>query len=493
MRSLVSKSFTAAVVFAVAVILGAEVYTQVKHRQEVDPISNEQKLARTLGIIHSSTPTDRKVLKVLFYGQSITRSGWVDTTIAHWREKYPNTIFVIQNRALGGFAAQALVRTTEQDIRAFYPDLIVFHVYGDHHAYEKIIRDFRSETAADIIVQTDHAEVLPDPPCVEGLQLSLHRAPGCKGFLWVKQREWSDEMSYHTIPAYAKKYSLAIEPQRGWWRDYLLRTHIDPRSMLRDAIHPNDKGKALYAQFFDDYFDDLVAHYTGQRGLNPGDVVSLPANPSQHTDGNQTIYFDGSRLELISSKPLSTYPAVTIDGVAPKDIDSCYLVSRTTPTPTVPDWPAIRKITLIHDRVSADWTATLNPISADQKSFSFSIRSFVPGQPPIEQGSGDSAHDFTASSSLLKIEADDWMIERAYEESKKAITGPFEVKWSVTDQCGGQPEVIDRTNGREHGSREYRYVLGTGLDNKPHTIELRSPPVNLANVIEFRAYKPPLK
>ena len=137
--------------------------TWYKHARETDQVPDEQKIARTLEIIRTSTPTDHKALKVLFYGQSITASGWESGVLDNWHQKYPNTVFVVQNRALGGFSSDALIRTTEQDIAAFYPDLIVFHVYGDDTDYEKILRLFRSRTAADIIVQTDHGNVLPDP------------------------------------------------------------------------------------------------------------------------------------------------------------------------------------------------------------------------------------------------------------------------------------------------------------------------------------------
>lgn len=294
------------------VLLLAACATWIKHSREVDPISDEQKVARTLEIIRTSSPNDRKVLKVLFYGQSITRSGWDAAVIEHWHQTYPNTVFTVQNRALGGFASQQLVRTTEQDIAAFYPDLIIFHVYGDHRAYEQIIRIFRSETAADIIVQTDHGEVLPDPPCAEGLQLTLHRQPGCSGLLWVKQRDWHDEMSYHKIPSYAKKYGLAMEPQRTWWRQYLLRTHVAPETMLEDPIHPNQKGKEMIAAFFNQYFDNLVQKWNGQTEHN---VVSIPPDATKETNGQESVAFDGTRLELLTMEPLATWPKAVIDGV----------------------------------------------------------------------------------------------------------------------------------------------------------------------------------
>jgi hypothetical protein len=462
-------------------LLGAAAATWLKREQEADAVTNTQKIARTLEIIRTSTPENRKVLKVLFYGQSITRSGWHNAVVAHWREKYPNTVFVTENRALGGFASQLLVRTTEQDIAAFYPDLIVFHVYGDHRAYEKILRMFRSQTAADVIIQTDHGQVLPDPPCADGLQLTLRPAPGCAGVLWVRQRDWGDEMSYHKIPAFAKKYGMAVEPQRTWWRDLLLRTHTDPRSLLADDIHPNEKGNALIAGFFNQYFDDLVNRWNGETGPN---VVSIPADAAQYSEGGTTVNFDGRRIELISTKPLAAWPEITIDGASPKDLDACYQVTRSSPVPSVTDWPAVIRIALQHDHTPEDWTATVTRMSPDQKAFDFTVKASATG----DEGSASSGREFVSKSGRLSIDAQDWMFDRAYGLSHVPLQVPFDVNWSVQYVCGGEPEVIERGNG----VTEYRYILGAGLGNGTHSLKLSLPAAGLVNVVEFRAYKPPL-
>ena len=461
---------------AILVLTAAAIATWIKHREEVDAVSDQQKIARSLEIIRTSTPTHRNVLKVLFYGQSITRSGWHTAVVDHWREKYPNTVFDVQNRALGGFASQALVRTTEQDIAAFYPDLVIFHVYGDHRAYERIIRLLRSQTAADVIVQTDHGEVLPDPPCAEGLQMTLRRQPGCVGLGWLHQRLWSDEMSYHKIPALAKKYGLALEPQRAWWRDYLLSSGQDPKAFLDDDIHPNAKGKALIAAFFNRYFDNLVGQWNGEAENN---VVSLPANA-----GQETVNFAGSRLELLSNKPLAAWPAATVDGSSPKDIDGCYQVTRASSIGTVPDWPALRRVTLRHDHTPEEWTATLANISPDQKTFDFTVRGSVTG----DEGHGSASQDFVAASGRWGIEAEDWMVARAFAEKRIPLQAPFEVRWSLNYVCGGEAESIDRGDG----SAEYRYVLAAGLPNGEHLVKLSPLPDGLAGVTEFRGYRPPL-
>jgi hypothetical protein len=251
--------------------------------------------------------------------------------------------------------------------------------------------------------------------------------------------------------------------------------------MLEDDIHPNEKGRELIAAFFNQYFDNLVEKWNGQMEHN---VVSIPANAPERISGQETVNFEGTRVELISSKPLAAWPTVAVDGRSPKDIDGCYQVTRTSSIGTVPDWPAVRRITLLHDRVPEEWTAALTEFSPDQRSFKFTLKSSITG----DEGSGDSSHDFLSKSGLLSIEAQDWMVERAFELKHIPLQAPFEVHWSVNDVCDGEPEVIDRGDG----TMQYRYVLGTGLSNEKHTVTLSAPANDFADITEFRAYEPPL-
>ena len=462
------------IVLLLAVALAA---TRYLHQREKDPTPDAQKLARTLEIIRTSTAEHHKVLKVLFYGQSITKSGWESGVLDHWHTTYPNTVFVTQNRALGGFPSTDLLRSTEQDIAAFTPDLIVFQVYGNHRDYEKIIRLFRSRTAADIILQNDHGNTLPDPVCTEGIRRTLHRPAGCTGTFWLHQRVWEDEMSYHHVPSIAKKYGAAMEPQRIWYRNYFLRTHIDPRTLTIDGLHPNEQGKVLLARFFNQYFDSVVASWNGQTSHA---IESLPASTAQQSD----IAFDGTRLELLTSAPLTTFPAITLDGTPTASTDGCYLNTRASTVSIVPDWPSTRRITLHHDHTVEDWTAVITNISPDQKHFHFTLHGSVTG----DDGSGDSTHDFTSNSGKLELDAQDWMPARAFNLKHTTLPTPFTVTWSVINQCAGTPEVNDHGNGQT----QYRYTLVTGAPNTRHTLHWQTTPELLQATTELRAYKPPL-
>jgi hypothetical protein len=170
--------------------------------------STTARLARSLAIVRESTAAQPQVLRVLFYGQSMTSPHWTDLAEECLRRTYPHTQFVVRNMAIGGISAKQLQRTVERDVTDFYPDLLIFHVYGDHRAYERITRIIRSRTAAEVIVQTDPVKEPVEPLCPEGLHLTLIPPPGCKGVLYYKQRTWEEYMSSVVIPSLASRYAL---------------------------------------------------------------------------------------------------------------------------------------------------------------------------------------------------------------------------------------------------------------------------------------------
>jgi hypothetical protein len=178
------------------------------------------------------------------------------------------------------------------------------------------------------------------------------------------------------------------------------------------------------------------------------------------------------------------WPTITVDGHSPKDMDGCYLATRASSIGTVPDWPAVRRIVLTHDHIAEDWTVIMKQISPDQRSFAFTVQASKAGN----EGFGDSSHDFVSRSGKLGIEAQDWMLERAYNLKHIPLQTPFHIHWSVVNVCDGPAEEIDRGDG----TKQYTYVLAAGLTNERHSLTITSDDEDLANVSEFRAYRPPL-
>jgi hypothetical protein len=252
-----------------------------------------------------------------------------------------------------------------------------------------------------------------------------------------------------------------------------------PQDFLVDPIHPNKQGKFLIGYFFNQYFDNLVKNWNGQHETN---VAAVHVDFQLAASGPLEFHITGSRVELISNLPLSARPFVSIDGSPADATDGCYLVSRTTATESVSDWPALRRITLIHNHIVQDWTATLTKISPDQSQFEFGVSGSLSG----DEGTGDSTRRFTARSGNLSIDAQDWMVQRAFELKHRPTQTPFAIHWSVSNICSGAPEMI--TDGREF--TEYRYVLAAGLTNGSHLIRLSVAEGDLPKVREIRTYRP---
>ena len=97
-----------------------------------DPEQREH-LRRSLTMLGASSPTDRKTVRVLFYGQLITQQDWWKEVEHYLRVTYPNANLIVENRAIGGHATQLLVKTAEADLYPFQPDLLIFHVVRIAH------------------------------------------------------------------------------------------------------------------------------------------------------------------------------------------------------------------------------------------------------------------------------------------------------------------------------------------------------------------------
>ena len=207
--------FVRQIAVAVAILAGV---AAVKAEQKLDPTPRDpsnpqvskyappqrlkdesdlgQHIQRTMTLLRTSAPKHRNKVRILFYGQSITEQDWSKQVADDLRKRFPNADLKIENRAIGGFASQLLIRPAEHDLYPYYPDLLIFHVYGANREYEEIIRNTRSRTTAEVLMLRDH--VTKWPPAV----IDEKKDKG----MW-----WDDLMNNHLLPQIAKKYGCA------WW------------------------------------------------------------------------------------------------------------------------------------------------------------------------------------------------------------------------------------------------------------------------------------
>ena len=444
------------------------------------PPDPDQAIGRSLSIIRSATPEKPQVLKILFYGQSISTPKWTDLAIAALRAKYPHMAFDYRNLALGGWSAALLEQAVARDVEEVYPDLIVFHAYGDHRAYERIIRTLRSKTAADIIIQTAHVVTPLEPVCDPGFHLQWSPPEGCVGHVWFKQRNWEEFMSGVWEPAMAAKYDLALDPRRQRWNTYLQEHHLQTTDLLADPPHPNAEGWTLMANLFTSWLEELGDHPQNNGQDTSGQVRSFtPPVP-----GEKTRYeFDGNRAELIAAGPLDGKINLTIDGKDPGELDGCWQTSRVTRLPNVPDWPALKKVDVRPSYHEADvWTLRVRHLDISQENFDFEVESARTGA----EGSGSGKDAFTSLSGNVAIQPGAWNLSHAKTKSGEGVAEEQSFQWERRFACGDE-----LATALADGSVQQRHVLATGLPNTHHVIELTVTSDTPA-ILELRAYRPPL-
>lgn len=377
-------------------------------------------MPRTMALLESATPQHRTPVRILFYGQSIIGSGYADIAIRkHLNEKYPNARVDIRNAAIGGYEAPKLSKTSWADLYPFYPDLVVFHVYGGRNGeLEEIFRNIRTYTTAEVLTWTHH---------VDNLGIDGQRD---------KDAEWQKEL--------ATKYGQEIVDVRSSWKQYLKETNKLPEDLLGDQkIHLNQEGGALLGRL-------LVAHFqacpTASRDWEqrvktfrisePHPEITLDEKAWEKSGEGRVsttsrplrINFTGNRVDLIglSSVPGSGTARILIDGQAPSSLAETYAVSRSTNAPGV-WWPAVDRVILGRNPVADQYTMAFHDVTLDGRNYRFDLR----GEATGDEGSGKSGEDFVSKSGRIRIHAADIGVETVRTVLQKDLPPGFDIKWKV--------------------------------------------------------------
>lgn len=457
-------AMAAAAVFAPLAFLHAADYPPVKSLGPVETYGRN--IQRTMSLLAASTPQKRNAVRVLFYGQSITEQNWTKLVADDLRRRFPHANLIVENRAIGGFSSQLLVKTAETDLYSFAPDLLIFHVYGSHLEYENIIRRVRERTTAEILMQTDHmarSESLDEP--TDPARLS--------------PQQWSAWMNYVFLPNTAKRYGSELVDQRNLWKQYLRDHNLQPGDLLRDGVHLNDHGCWLMAEIVKSYlrYDPKLP-----KGDETGLVRTYEVGKDiQLRDGKLALEFEGNRVEAILSGTAGPACEVRIDGRRPSEFPELYGLTRTTPYPGS-KWPCILKIGREKPLVLEQWTLTITEITPDLKQFRFKLEGSKTGP----DGQGESGKRFVSNSGRVVIEPDDWNFEYALRVFKKPISAGFAIRWQVV------PQFVDEFAAQQakDSSAESSVVLANGLPNAKHALEISGSPGTVAAI---RVYRPMLQ
>lgn len=414
-------------------------------------------IQRTMKQLEDSTPEAPADVRILFYGQSITAQPWTTQVEEKLRFRYPSVQFEFANPAIGGFYSSRLLRTAEHDLYPWYPDLLIFHVYGPMGPYEQIIRSARERTAAEIVLWTDHVSVQDQ-----------------------KTQNEQDQREIE-IAEIAKKYDCMVVNIREKWRTNLAETGRAPESYLKDHVHLNPDGCALLAKLIEEELirfpglDDQSPFFDAIQTVDI-DSDAVTVDP----DGTIHLSFSGNRVVAVSNGKGS--PAakanVLLDGCPVEEF--CEMWAATRPRGALyGHWmPPIKQVGFKVVPDEQQWEIKVFPDSdPNGKRIHFELYGSETGY----DGSGWSDQTFTSSSGKVFIDCRDWWVNFILNYEKKELPPDFSITWMTYPLCASQIGA---------GPAGERTVLVQGCRNGSHELTLVSENGNIG-IDQFIIYSPP--
>jgi hypothetical protein len=408
--------------------------------------------------IAQSTPQHPATVRFQFYGQSITAQAWTGLVGQDLAQRFPSVKFTFHNPAIGGFTSPALIRTAEHDLYPWYPDILVFHVYGPVDKYEEIIRHVRARTTAEIVLWTSHlsaAETLDKNP--------------------------DDDARIVAIRAIAKKYDCLLIDVRKKWIAYVREHQLEPQALLNDSVHLNQEGVKLMASFIG---SELI-HAPGlATTAQAGTVTDIPLDsPAVACDptGDLTLTFTGNRVVAISGAAISGVGGegsaeVLLDGESLDARPELWAVTRPSTGPQI--WmPAIKQVSFETALLAEDWTLTcLSDSTPDAKKIHFQVTGSLTGA----DGEGFSTERFVSQSGRVVIEPADWHLEWSLGYKKLTLPDGFQVQWKT------YPLFTAKYQPQPAGAET---VLVQNCAPTTHKLTLKGPAGKLG-ITGFRVYAP---
>ena len=422
-------------------------------------------IQRTMTLLATSTPERRNTVRILFYGQSITEQEWCKEVAADLRARFPHADLIIENRALGGFSSQRLVKTAETDLYPFQPDLLIFHVYGAHNCYEDIIRRTRERTTAEILIQTDHIAAKDD--------WRNEETDPAK----VTTKDWGSFMNYKHLPAVIDRYGCGYVDQHNLWKRHLIDRGLEATALLRDGVHLNEEGcrvmaafvKAALAKRADFVVDPMNCGYV--RTYIVGRDIDFGS-------GNLQLDFEGNRVDLIACRAADRPIDVLIDGVKPSAHPGLFCLTRAVPSPGG-KWPVVAELGAENPLLLEEWTMKVQQDEDEEALFRFTLSGSTTGP----DGSGRSDQRFASNSGRVVIDPEDWDVSYALSLARvKPVPNSFTVHWKVV------PRYLDQWQpGPSQAGIENAVTIAHGLTDDQHTLELTG---DLESLAAVRVYCP---
>ena len=399
-------------------------------------------------------------------------------------EHFPYADITLENKAISGFWANRIIRTAVHDVYPYYPDLIIFHVYGGerYDGLERLFKNIRKYTTADILLLNHH--------------------------LNANQTTYNENM-YQYLRYIANKYNCELVDISREWSQYLADNNLMPSDLLRDNVHPNRNGLWVMSQmigrhlrynylFPGSWQDKVRTVYTTNaydlqgekqvsfKGKEWRIVDGIPAGESK--DAPLKLTFEGNRVDIIAGQPgnqeATGSARVILNGKPISKNKDIYFITRPGPGPNT-WWPLVKRVSHIKKLIPETWTLKVDRINEDSTVWFFSVNGSVTGY----DGSGNSEETFISKSGRVVIDVSDYMFTDIKNTFKTVTPVGFESSWSV------EPLFIEtyRTPVMDDKSRVYKTTVVKGLKNGVHTLEIIPNGDGLIPIQAFEIHRPEIR
>ena len=445
------------------------------------------RLMRSTTLLATSNPNRRQPVFVLIYGQSITGSkSFTDHIRDYLQDKFPYADIRVENRSIGGFGGEQLIRTAVHDVYRACPDLLIFHVYGgeNHGELETFFSNVRRYTTADIILMNHH---------INGSQDVIKY----------------NEASYDYLRYIANKYNCELVDMTRNWSRYLVENNLRVKDLLRDNTHPNRDGNWLMAQLIgrhirlntlypSDWYKNVQSYFVKNAyDVDEENPFRFTGEPWEMVDGvpcgkdtksSLRLTFEGSRVDIVSGVIDSIWKKGTarilIDGKPVSKNSSLYTITRPSAGPRT--WfPLVRRVEHQSALLEETWTLEVTSVNPDSTVWSFNVYGSETGF----DGSGTSDRSFVSKSGRVVIDADDFMFTRIKNTFKVATPVGFKSTWEVKplyQEIYASPEIQD-------AKKVYKTTVVQGLTNALHVLEIIPEGDGLVPIEAIEIHRPPLR
>jgi len=427
------------------------------HAPLIPTAAELSRLARVRALLASSTQENPNLVRIRFYGQSITLAHWWQLVAARLRVAYPNANLDIDNLAISGFQDWALDRTVAVDMVPVQPDLVILHAFGDGILLKDVVHVIRTGTTSEVLLQQDY--VLGYEPLDEDTNPATITFDNLLSY-----------RNYVSLPEAADSNGACLARIHDPWKDYCRTNGVIPASMLEaDGVHPGDDANELLAELTLAY---LLPDGTPP-ALDPWNCSTVQtldfASQPVWRDGQLECDVSGRVIELGFKSMVPANVEVFIDGVRPSRLPELYGFNRVSPT-QFSQWPAVSQIGSLVPLVEEDWTLTPFNITADGQGFNFRVSGSITG----DDGVGTNKMKFTSRSRRVVIEpGDHWLDRSVFYSGGNPIQHGYSAHWKALFRGMDRIDMGTRPGPRLDGDI---LTLALGLSEGVHRLTLWTEP-----------------